>query len=172
MPIGESYGLDLEVVNHAVDPTFRFMTVDWDGQIRMDPSSSLRDGAAGRPEGAIRRRLRKRPGCRPARNRQPTAKGCLNPNHYLSVAIRYLFANRTAWPATVAVGKTVVSSSMIDRVAAHVKRRLVEVPVGFKWFVRRARRRLDRLLRRGERGGDVSCGATAPSGRPTKTGWS
>src|SRR6266478_6474085 len=132
--IGERYGLNLEVVNHSVDPTFRFMTVDWDGQIRMDPSSPYAmarmvglkdrfDVAFASDTDADRHGIVSR------------SQGLLEPNHYLSVAIGYLFANRTAWPASVAVGKTVVSSSMIDRVAAHVKRRLVEVPVGFKWFV-------------------------------------
>jgi phosphoglucomutase len=132
--IGDRYHLDLEVVNHAVDPTFRFMTTDWDGQIRMDPSSSYAmarmvglkerfDVAFASDTDADRHGIVSR------------SQGLLEPNHYLSVAIGYLFANRTAWPASVAVGKTVVSSSMIDRVAAHVKRRLVEVPVGFKWYV-------------------------------------
>jgi phosphoglucomutase len=132
--IGERYGLNLEVVNHTVDPTFRFMTVDWDGQIRMDPSSPYAmarmvdlkdrfDVAFASDTDADRHGIV-----------SPTG-GLLEPNHYLSVAIGYLFANRPDWGASVAVGKTVVSSSMIDRVAERVKRRLVEVPVGFKWFV-------------------------------------
>jgi phosphoglucomutase len=132
--IGERYELDLEVVNHVIDPTFRFMTVDWDGQIRMDPSSpyamarmvELRDRfdvAFASDTDADRHGIVSR------------SAGLLPPNHYLTVAIGYLFANRPAWPASVAVGKTVVSSSTIDRVATRLGRRLVEVPVGFKWFV-------------------------------------
>jgi phosphoglucomutase len=132
--IGEKYGLDLEVVNHAVDPTFRFMTVDWDGQIRMDPSSPYAmarmvdlkdrfDVAFASDTDADRHGIVSR------------SVGLLTPNHYLAVAIGYLFGNRPEWPASVAVGKTVVSSSMIDRVAARLRRRLIEVPVGFKWFV-------------------------------------
>src|SRR5215468_2940988 len=132
--IGERYGLALEVVNHAVDPTFRFMTVDWDGQIRMDPSSPY----------AMARMVDLKDRFDVAFASDPDADrhgivsrsvGLLAPNHYLTVAIGYLFANRSAWPASVAVGKTVVSSSTIDRVAARLGRRLIEVPVGFKWFV-------------------------------------
>ncbi len=132
--IGERYGLDLEVVNRAVDPTFRFMSVDWDGQIRMDPSSPYAmarmvdlkdrfDVAFASDTDADRHGIVSR------------SAGLLPPNHYLAVAIGYLFANRPGWPTSVAVGKTVVSSSMIDRVTARLRRRLVEVPVGFKWFV-------------------------------------
>ena len=132
--IGARYQLNLEVVNRSIDPSFRFMTVDWDGQIRMDPSSvyamarmvSLKDrfdvAFASDPD-ADRHGIVTR------------SQGLLEPNHYLAVAISYLFANRPLWPRSVAVGKTVVSSSMIDRVAARLQRRLVEVPVGFKWFV-------------------------------------
>ena len=132
--IAERYHLNLEVVNHSVDPTFRFMTVDWDGQIRMDPSSvwamagliGLKDRFAvafASDTDADRHGI------------VSHSQGLLPPNHYLAVAIAYLFANRPQWPKTVAVGKTLVSSSMIDRVAARLNRRLVEVPVGFKWFV-------------------------------------
>jgi phosphoglucomutase len=132
--VGDRYGLNLEVVNHIVDPTFRFMTVDWDGQIRMDPSSVYAmarmvglkerfDVAFASDTDADRHGIVSR------------SHGLLDPNHYLSVAISYLFANRPQWSQSVAVGKTAVSSSMIDRVAARLKRRLVEVPVGFKWFV-------------------------------------
>jgi phosphoglucomutase len=132
--IREKWGINLEVVNRAVDPTFRFMTVDWDGQIRMDPSSPYAmarmvelkdrfDVAFAADTDADRHGIVTR------------GQGLLVPNHYLSAAIAYLFANRPAWPATAAVGKTLVSSGMIDRVAARLKRRLVEVPVGFKWFV-------------------------------------
>jgi phosphoglucomutase len=132
--IGERYGLNLEVVNHTVDPTFRFMTVDWDGQIRMDPSSPY---AMARMVG-LKDRFDVAFASDTDADRHGIvshAEGLLEPNHYLSVAIGYLFANRPDWRASVAVGKTVVSSSMIDRVAARLKRRLVEVPVGFKWFV-------------------------------------
>ena len=132
--IGERYRLNLEVVNHTVDPTFRFMTVDWDGQIRMDPSSPY---AMARMVG-LKERFDVAFSSDTDADRHGIvshSQGLLEPNHYLSVAIGYLFANRPEWPASVAVGKTVVSSSMIDRVAARAKRRLVEVPVGFKWFV-------------------------------------
>jgi phosphoglucomutase len=132
--IGDRYGLNLEVVNHVVDPTFKFMTVDWDGQIRMDPSSvyamarmvGLKDRfdvAFASDTDADRHGIVSR------------SLGLLEPNHYLSVAISYLFGNRPKWTSRVAVGKTVVSSSMIDRVTASLNRRLIEVPVGFKWFV-------------------------------------
>jgi phosphoglucomutase len=132
--IGERYGLNLEVVNHAVDPTFAFMTVDWDGQIRMDPSSPY---AMARMVG-LKDRFDVAFASDTDADRHGIvshSQGLLEPNHYLSAAIGYLFANRPAWPASVAVGKTVVSSSMIDRVTARLGRRLVEVPVGFKWFV-------------------------------------
>ncbi len=133
-PIAERYGFGLEVVNKVVDPTFRFMTVDWDGEIRMDPSSryamarliGLRDRfdlAFANDTDADRHGIVSR------------AAGLLNPNHYLAIAIDYLFSNRPGWPSAAAVGKTIVSSSMIDRVAARLGRRLLEVPVGFKYFV-------------------------------------
>jgi phosphoglucomutase len=133
-PIIERYRLDVQVVNEAVDPTFRFMTVDWDGRIRMDCSSpyamagliSLKDHfdlAFGNDTDHDRHGIVTR------------SSGLLNPNHYLAVAISYLFSHRPNWRADAAVGKTVVSSSLIDRVAARLGRRLVEVPVGFKWFV-------------------------------------
>ena len=132
--IGGRFGLNLEVVNHAVDPTFKFMTVDWDGQIRMDPSSVY---AMARMVG-----LKDRFDVAFASDTDADLHGVvshsqvlLEPNHYLSVAISYLFANRPQWSKAVAVGKTIVSSSMIDRVAEHLNRRLIEVPVGFKWFV-------------------------------------
>jgi len=132
--IGDRYGLNLEVVNHVIDPTFRFMTADWDGQIRMDPSSPY---AMARMVG-LKERFDVAFASDTDADRHGIvshSQGLLEPNHYLSVAIKYLFANRPEWPASVAVGKTAVSSSMIDRVAARVKRRVVEVPVGFKWFV-------------------------------------
>jgi phosphoglucomutase len=132
--IAERHRLDLDVVNTTIDPTFAFMTCDWDGKIRMDPSSpyamasllrladsfdvALANDADADRHGIVTPRT-----------------GLLNPNHYLSVAISYLFIHRKAWPETAAIGKTLVSSSMIDRVADKLGRKLVEVPVGFKWFV-------------------------------------
>jgi len=132
--IGERYGLDLTVVNPAVDATFRFMTLDWDGKIRMDCSSpyamaSVIDRqnefmiATGNDTDSDRHGIV-----------TPDA-GLMNPNHYLAVAIDYLYRHRDGWPSGAAVGKTLVSSSMIDRVAAGLNRELLEVPVGFKWFV-------------------------------------
>jgi phosphoglucomutase len=132
--IAGHYGLDLTVVNPHVDPTFRFMTLDWDGRIRMDCSSpsAMASLIGRRTEFAIAT------GNDTDADRHgivtPDA-GLMNPNHYLAAAIEYLFASRTAWPADAAVGKTMVSSSVIDRVAADVGRKLMEVPVGFKWFV-------------------------------------
>src|SRR5512134_395899 len=133
--VAERYGLKLTVANDAVDPTFRFMTLDWDGKIRMDCSSphamagliAMRDrfdvafgnDTDGDRHGIVTRQA-----------------GLLNPNHYLSVAIDYLFRRRPGWRSDSGVGKTVVSSWMIDRVAARLSRKLHEVPVGFKWFVR------------------------------------
>jgi len=132
--IGERYGLDLTVTNEAVDPTFGFMTLDWDGKIRMDPSSpfamarlvELRDRfdlAMGNDADADRHGI------------VVPGAGLMNPNHVLAAAISYLFGGGRAWGDDVAVGKTLVSSSMIDRVVASLGRRLLEVPVGFKWFV-------------------------------------
>lgn len=132
-PIADTYGLNLEIVNPEVDTTFRFMTVDKDGKIRMDCSSpyamasliALKDQydiAFGNDTDFDRHGI-------------VTPDGLMNPNHYLAVAIYYLFQNRPRWSASAAIGKTLVSSSMIDRVAASIGRRLSEVPVGFKWFV-------------------------------------
>jgi len=134
LPIAERYGLDVTVINGTVDPTFRFMTVDWDGKIRMDCSSpyamagliamkeqfdvALANDTDNDRHGIVSR-----------------SAGLLNPNHYLAVAISYLFSQRGGWPNNAGVGKTVVSSSMIDRVTNRLGRRLLEVPVGFKWFV-------------------------------------
>jgi phosphoglucomutase len=133
-PIRERYGFDVTVVSDVVDPTFRFMTVDWDGKIRMDCSSpyamagliALKDEfdiAFANDTDHDRHGIVTR------------SVGLLNPNHYLAVAIDYLFHHRPEWQQEAAVGKTVVSSSIIDRVTARLGRRLVEVPVGFKWFV-------------------------------------
>jgi len=132
--IGDRYGLDLTVVNKDVDPTFRFMTLDWDGKIRMDCSSPAAMAsliarqhdftiATGNDTDADRHGIV-----------TPDA-GLMNPNHYLAVAIDYLYQHRDAWPGPAAVGKTLVSSSMIDRVADGLRRGLFEAPVGFKWFV-------------------------------------
>jgi phosphoglucomutase len=132
--IAEQYGLDLTVVNKSVDPTFRFMTVDWDGKIRMDPSSPY---AMQRLIG-LKDKFDIAFAADTDHDRHgivTKGSGLLPPNHYLSVCIHYLFANRDKWNNDVAVGKTVVSSSMIDRVSARLGRRLYEVPVGFKWFV-------------------------------------
>jgi phosphoglucomutase len=132
--IAEEHGLDLTVVNPLTDPTWRFMTLDWDGKIRMDCSSPYamaslieqRDRfqiATGNDADADRHGIV-----------TPDA-GLMNPNHYLATAISYLYSHRKGWPADAGIGKTLVSSGMIDRVAADLGRRLVEVPVGFKWFV-------------------------------------
>jgi phosphoglucomutase len=132
--IAERHKLELTVVNPLVDPTWRFMTLDWDGKIRMDCSSpsamasliANRDAyqlSTGNDADADRHGIVTPDG------------GLLNPNHYLAVAIQYLFAHRPDWPEAAAIGKTLVSSTMIDRVAAGLGRKLVEVPVGFKWFV-------------------------------------
>ncbi len=132
--IAERYGLNLTVVNEAVDPTFRFMTVDWDGQIRMDPSSPY---AMQRLIG-MKDRFDLSFACDTDHDRHgivTRSAGLLPPNHYLSVAILYLFQHRPKWRSEAAVGKTVVSSTMIDRVTAKLGRKLYEVPVGFKWFV-------------------------------------
>jgi len=132
-PINEIYGLKIEVVNPKVDPTFSFMTVDHDGKIRMDCSSPY---AMARLVG-LKDRYRVAFANDPDSDRHgivtPSA-GLMNPNHYLAVAIRYLLMHRPRWPAQAAVGKTLVSSSMIDRVVQDLGRRLSEVPVGFKWF--------------------------------------
>jgi phosphoglucomutase len=133
-PINSVYGLDIEVVNPAVDPTFSFMSVDHDGQIRMDCSSPY---AMARLV-SLKDRYRVAFANDPDSDRHgivtPSA-GLLNPNHYLAVAIRFLATHRPGWPADAVIGKTLVSSSMIDRVASDLGRRVLEVPVGFKWFV-------------------------------------
>ncbi|MFF1354776.1 phosphoglucomutase (alpha-D-glucose-1,6-bisphosphate-dependent) [Streptomyces sp. NPDC058297] len=132
--IGEMYGLDLTVVNPEVDPAWRFMTLDWDGKIRMDPSSAPAmasvlakrhdyDLLTGNDADADRHGIV-----------TPDA-GLMNPNHYLAVAIHYLVTHRTGWRADAAIGKTLVSSAVIDRIVASLGRELLEVPVGFKWFV-------------------------------------
>ncbi|MFZ0594618.1 MAG: phosphoglucomutase, alpha-D-glucose phosphate-specific, partial [Bryobacteraceae bacterium] len=132
--IAERYKLNLEIVNTSVDPTFRFMTLDWDGKIRMDCSSPYAMASLI----ALKDQFDVAFACDTDHDRHGVvtrSAGLLNPNHYLAVAINYLFANRRDWPPHAAVGKTLVSSSMIDRVAAALGRRLLEVPVGFKWFV-------------------------------------
>lgn len=163
-PIAERWGLELTVVNRVVDPTFGFMTVDHDGKIRMDCSSPYAmenliglqddfDVAFGNDPDADRHGIVTKHG------------GLMNPNHYLAVAVEYLFSRRTAWPADAAVGKTLVSSSMIDRVTASLGRNVAEVPVGFKWFV-------DGLLDSSYGfGGEESAGASflRKNGRPWST---
>ncbi len=132
-PINEVYGLDIAVVNPAIDPTFSFMTVDHDGRIRMDCSSPY---AMARLVG-LKDRYRLAFANDPDADRHgivtPSA-GLMNPNHYLAVAIRYLLTHRPQWPVAAAIGKTLVSSAMIDRVVTSLGRKLCEVPVGFKWF--------------------------------------
>jgi phosphoglucomutase len=133
-PISSVYHVDITIVNPTIDPTFAFMTVDHDGHIRMDPSSPY----------AMARMVELKDQYRLAFANDPDADrhgivtpsaGLMNPNHYLAVAIRYLLTHRSHWPAQAAVGKTLVSSSMIDRVVRQLDRQLCEVPVGFKWFV-------------------------------------
>jgi phosphoglucomutase len=135
--IGERHRLDLTVVNPEVDPTWRFMTLDWDGKIRMDCSSPY-------AMASLLEKMRAGAGYDIATGNDADADrhgvvtpdgGLLNPNHFLAVAIEYLYSHRDGWPAKAGIGKTLVSSSMIDRVAESLGRRLVEVPVGFKWFV-------------------------------------
>ncbi|MCP9451035.1 MAG: phosphoglucomutase, alpha-D-glucose phosphate-specific, partial [Nitrospira sp.] len=132
-PIAARFGLNLEIVNRTVDPTFRFMPLDWDGKIRMDCSSphamanliALKDRfdvAFGNDADNDRHGI-------------VTRSGLMNPNHYLAISIAYLFTHRSRWRTDAGIGKTLVSSSLIDRVATRLQRRLVEVPVGFKWFV-------------------------------------
>ncbi|SFY48220.1 phosphoglucomutase (alpha-D-glucose-1,6-bisphosphate-dependent) [Streptomyces sp. F-1] len=149
--IAEQHRLDLTVVNPHTDPTWRFMTLDWDGQIRMDCSSPY----------AMASLIEQRATYRIATGNDADADrhgivtpdaGLMNPNHYLAVAIDYLYRHRAQWPAGTGIGKTLVSSTMIDRVAADLGRRLVEVPVGFKWFV-------DGLL-----GGDLGFGGEESAG--------
>ncbi len=133
-PIAERYGLNLTIVNETVDPTFRFMTVDWDGQIRMDPSSPY----AMQKLIGLKDRFDIAFACDTDHDRHgivTRSGGLLAPNHYLSVAISYLFQHRPKWRKEAAVGKTVVSSQMIDRVTEKLGRKLYETPVGFKWFV-------------------------------------
>lgn len=132
--IADAYGIDIDVVNPEVDPAFSFMRLDWDGKVRMDCSSP--DAMAGLID--LRDRYDVAIGLDPDADRHgivTPGAGLLNPNHFLAVAVWYLFQHRPGWGADPGVGKTLVSSSMIDRVAAHLGRRLVEVPVGFKWFV-------------------------------------
>jgi len=132
--IAEKYKLDLTVVSEAVDPTFSFMTLDWDGRIRMDPSSAY----AMRRLIGLKDRFDIAFACDTDHDRHgivTPSEGLIPPNHYLAVAVDYLFKNRAHWTRTAAIGKTVVSSAMIDRVTARLSRKLYEVPVGFKWFV-------------------------------------
>jgi phosphoglucomutase len=133
-PIAERYGLDITITNLAVDPTFGFMTLDHDGQIRMDCSSPYAMAGLVRLKGQFDIAF----GNDPDSDRHgivTRSAGLMNPNHYLAVAIRYLLTHRPGWPAHAAVGKTVVSSVIIDRVVKGLGRTVVEVPVGFKWFV-------------------------------------
>ena len=138
--IAERYGLELTVVNPKVDPAWSFMTLDWDGKIRMDCSSpyamaSLRDAMTPDENGNTPYDIATGNDADSDRHGIVTPDGLMNPNHYLAVAIEYLFTHRPNWPAEAAVGKTLVSSALIDRVADSIGRKLVEVPVGFKYFV-------------------------------------
>lgn len=138
--IAERYGLDLTVVNPVVDPAWSFMTLDWDGKIRMDCSSpnamaSLTKAMTPDAEGRTPYDVATGNDADSDRHGIVTPDGLMNPNHYLAVAIEYLFTHRPGWPTTAAVGKTLVSSSLIDRVVAAMGRSLIEVPVGFKHFV-------------------------------------
>lgn len=132
--IRDRYGIDLEVVNEKVDTRWAFMTLDWDGKIRMDPSSpnAMASVLANRDRFDI---LTGNDADADRHGIVTPDAGLMNPNHYLAVAIEYLYTHRPGWPADAAIGKTLVSSSMIDRVAESLGRKLVEVPVGFKWFV-------------------------------------
>jgi phosphoglucomutase len=133
-PIAERYGLNLTIVDETIDPTFRFMTVDWDGRIRMDPSSPY----AMKPLVALKDRFDIAFACDTDHDRHgivTKSAGLMQPNHYLAVAVYYLLQHRPQWPRKAAVGKTLVSSGMIDRVTAKLGRNVYEVPVGFKWFV-------------------------------------
>jgi phosphoglucomutase len=132
--IADVYGVDIEVVNPAVDPTFSFMRMDWDGKVRMDCSSPY--AMSGLID--LKDRFDVAVGLDPDADRHgivTPGSGLLNPNHFLAVAVSYLFQHRPGWPERAGVGKTLVSSSMMDRVAADLGRPLIEVPVGFKWFV-------------------------------------
>ena len=161
--IGERHELDLTVVNPTVDPQWAFMTLDWDEKIRMDCSSPsamasliTRMAECGRVR-TFRYRHRQRRRRRPARHRDAFVDGLgglMNPNHYLAVAIDYLYRHRTGWNPQSVIGKTLVSSSIIDRVAGSLGRKLVEVPVGFKWFVPGL------LSGEGAFGGEESAGAS------------
>jgi phosphoglucomutase len=151
--VADRYAVPLNILNESVDPTFRFMSIDWDGKIRMDCSSPY--AMAGLI--ALKDRFDVAFACDTDHDRHGVvtrSAGLLNPNHYLSAAIEFLFRHRPGWRSDAAVGKTLVSSSMIDRVAAGLKRKLVEVPVGFKWMV-------DGLLTGGFGfGGEESAGAS------------
>src|SRR5256884_6599205 len=133
-PINSIYGLDIVVVNPTIDPTFSFMTVDHDGKIRMDCSSTYAMASLVRLKDQYQVAFANDPDSDRHGIVTPVA-GLMNPNHFLAVAIRYLLTSRPQWRQNAVIGKTVVSSSMIDRVVKKLGRRLVEVPVGFKWFV-------------------------------------
>jgi phosphoglucomutase len=132
--IADHYNIDMTVVDDTVDPTFRFMTLDWDGRVRMDPSSSH----AMQRLISLKDRFQIACGCDTDHDRHgiiTQSSGLLPANHFLAVCVYYLFQHRPQWPRQAAVGKTLVSSAMIDRVADSLGRKLYEVPVGFKWFV-------------------------------------
>ena len=164
-PINRIYGLNIEIVNPRVDPTFSFMTVDHDGKIRMDCSSPYAMASMIGLKDRFQVAFANDPDA--DRHGIVTPSGLMNPNHYLAVAIQYLLTHRPNWPQSAAVGKTLVSSSMIDRVVHKLARRLTEVPVGFKWF---APGLFDGTICFGgeESAGRVSCGAMVASGAPIR----
>ncbi len=166
-PIADRYDLDITVTNAAIDPTFRFMTLDHDGEIRMDCSSPFAMASLVK----LKDQFDVAFGNDPDSDRHgivTKSTGLMNPNHYLAVAIRYLLTHRDRWPAHAKVGKTLVSSSLIDRVVNSLNRPLAEVPVGFKWFAPSCwTARIVSAARKAP--ARVSCAVTAPSGRPTRT---
>ena len=166
-PIADTYGLDITVTNPAVDPTFRFMTLDHDGQIRMDCSSPYAMASLVK----LKDRFDLAFGNDPDSDRHgivTRSAGLMNPNHYLAVAVRYLLSHRPEWPVRAMVGKTLVSSSLIDHVVQGLNRKLCEVPVGFKWFAPGcSTARFALVVKRVPE--PAFCGATVPYGRLTRT---
>ncbi len=165
-PIADRYGLNLTVVNATVDPAFAFMPPDWDGQVRMDCSSPFAMAGLIGMKDAFDLGFANDPDA--DRHGIVTPAGLMNPNHYLSAAIDYLLANRPGWSASAAIGKTAVTSAMVDRVAASHGRAVFETPVGLKWFVAGL---TDGSL---AFAGEESAGATfvrrdGACGRPTRT---
>ena len=167
-PINATYGLDITVVNPNVDPTFSFMTVDHDGKIRMDCSSPYAMAGLVGLKDQYRVAFANDPDADRHGIVTPSA-GLMNPNHYLAVAIRYLLTHRPHWPQQAAVGKTLVSSGMIDRVVRKLGRKLAEVPVGFKWFAPGLFDGSRLLWRRRERRRELPAARRHACGPPTRT---